>query len=141
MPSIETFLSECIEKLQAIEWLNHGGCGIAALSIYRALKTRYPDAPDTFLFIGSRGLDDTPAHVVYVWENIVADTASSLQDIDDFLEETPYRSWGPSEYATGDVLIYLLGRVDDWNPTFERDKEIPRIEEMLGIRLDDIPQY
>lgn len=141
MNAIEVYMFECIEKLQEIEDINCGGCGIAALSIYRALKKQYPDAPDTFILIGTQDEDETPAHVVYVWENIVADTASTTwNDDEEFLARTPYTYWGPSIRTREADLLRLLRNVRAWNRTFDRLREVPKIEKLLGVSLSDIPR-
>ena len=144
---------EMREFLNSIPSINSGGCGVAALAMYRWVEKNMPDyKADVIFHMFHRSKDHytnnkkliktnqfcndlvAPSHIGIQIKNVtpVLDSEKSLKkDLYGFVIKT----------NSEDVLINALNNVDTWNPMFNRKKRVPRIEQHLGIDLSDVIQH
>mgnify|MGYP007044048173 FL=1 len=124
--------------------INSGGCGIAALAALRLAKKHNEEVNIVLLYksdeknwfesnqslIKSGNIKDAfvPSHVAIIFDGITVDTSGIVEDYS--------YSYSQSDISE-DELITLINH-GDWNDRFQRDKDIPRIEKILGINLDDV---
>lgn len=138
---IEDFRDVC-NFLNWIPGINHGGCGIAALSQYRWLKQNRREEPPIILFYsnekrylsnlkylkkGKKRHLKVPNHCVIGYP---------FEDFNKILQRWSYEfSWNQITNEKG--ILNLLNEGENWGHHFDR-KYIPEIGEKLNIDLSDI---
>lgn len=143
-----TTLNQVRRFLDSLESINYGGCGVAALSMYRWLKkNNMLKGNECFVFLYQdnsffyrtndkffKGLGKnivSCAHVVLKIDDEYYDTTGKTRAM--FL----WRFLNQHDNITEDNLITALNN-EYWNEMFDRDLYIPIIEMVLGIDLSDI---
>jgi hypothetical protein len=145
---METLL-DVKEFLNDVDNINSGGCGVAALAMYRWMeKNNMLKGNETFTFLyvsnddffydnnekyfkGKEQLIIAPAHVVL---NIDGTYVDSTRRSNNLLE---YRYPRKHVNVTEEELIKSLNN-PYWNDSFERNCEVPFIADELGIDLSDV---
>ena len=149
---METLL-DVKEFLNDVDNINCGGCGVAALSMYRWMeKNNMLKGNESFTFLYVCGEGDffydnnekyfqgkkpqiiAPAHVVLNIDGEYIDTTSRS------MERFQYRYPRKHENVTEEELLKSLND-PHWNESFERDCEVPFIADGLGIDLSDVNLY
>lgn len=133
-------------RLDDIDCINSGGCGIAALALARWAR-QCGLAVDGFVFmdddkeeceanaraIQSNNLHimNVPNHIAVIINQVYYDTYRTYHQGDNYY---------PNKLTVRNekVLLYLLNEVDGWNDMFDRETGIPAIEHALGIDLSDV---
>ena len=141
-------LNEVREFLSGIPCINEGGCGIAALAMYRWLKKNHTSEEMSkikFVYIewdddsvyehNERFNDgywlDAPTHCVLLYKGNYID---SNGDVD-------FDKWGDYTFEINDESVIVDSIINGcWNSMFDREKWIPIIEKELGIDLSDIKE-
>jgi hypothetical protein len=139
------------ESLNYIDNINCGGCGIAALALYRWRKAhRLKTYGFSFLYqkyddwelkhnqrcIESNDLDsiEVPAHIALrVGTRLHDSNGANAKDSC----STPLTQHGINE----SILLYVINEIDGWNSTFNRRRAIPQIENLLGVDLSDVVHH
>jgi len=137
-------ISDIAQFLAGIPSINSGGCGIAAYVMAKKLEERGITVSCAFLddvrfrfntnkkALETNSLSSlrTPNHIVLQFEDFVFDCNGRF-----YYEEW---IWYEKEDSLFNLNISVLPAVihySEWNPEFNREKEIPRIEESLKIDL------
>ena len=147
-------LGSILDTLNSIPRINSGGCGIAALAIYRWCKANnvpVSDRPfiflwrdddewearnnDQHLFNGEIDNVEAPSHVAIELADGLYDT-EGLEGSRLFQRCTCKQEYKLNEYE----LLNVINRTEEWNFTFNRSRNIPIIEIALGIDLSDVKQ-
>jgi hypothetical protein len=147
-PKIKT-IEPILECLNSIRYINHGGCGIAALAIYRWSKANghfvpehafrflwdYDEAEerdrnDERLFNGELSDVATPSH-------IVIELYDGLYDSDGLYDPDAAGDLEQEYHLNADELLAVIN-AGNWNSLFNRARYIPVIEFALGIDLSDV---
>lgn len=146
-----TTLNQVRKFLDNFNLINHGGCGVAALSMYRWLKKNdllTGDECFVFLYQSQDSFYDTNEKF-FKGENkeIVSCSHVVLKKDNEYFDSTDKNrasfSWRYSaehDNVSEDNLINALN-TDCWNSSFIRELSIPIIELALGIDLSDIIIY
>jgi len=136
---------EVQEYLGNIKYINAGGCGIAALAMYRWLKKNNQSKNTSFMFLDNEWMmfqnnkkcletnNGTPGscgHVVLLHGNKFIDCYGNYYNVEKF----SYRLRILSE----DFLVNAINNISTWNTDFNRKKEISKISKHLHIDLSDI---
>lgn len=141
-------LDEVRRFLNRIDEVNCGGCGIAALAIYRWLKKRnllkgdekfvfmYVYEDDVFsgnekFFKGEYDELNAPSHIVLkIGDRLVDSTNRSNEMLEDRYNK---KHLGISE----EILLKTINH-NSWNDSFYREENVPVIEKVLDINLNDV---
>ena len=141
-------LSQVRKFLNGIDDINFGGCGVAALALYRWCKA-HGLKPDGFAWlykdyeaddlvsnenaIQSQELDNlyVPCHVALQLDGLLYDSATSEASN---TCRTSLTQPGISE----SVLLHLLNDSRGWNSYFDRKTQVPIIAKTLDIDLSDV---
>ena len=133
--------------LDNVQWINHGGCAIAALAMYRWLKVNGQLTPDTkFAYLYNwtsqahyqtnlralEGADIKPSscsHAVLIFNGRYLDSETEQYPQDFSLSHT---------IDTEDFMLASINNIDQWNYKFDRSRNIRSIERDLGISLQDV---
>jgi hypothetical protein len=137
--------------LDNIDDINCGGCGVAALAIYRWLKKNnllFGGEEIVFLycwedsvfkcndkvFKGEREPAEleAPSHIVLNIEGTFID--STFRTNETLTERYQAKHLGVTE----DILLKTINNIGSWNDMFEREYNVPFIESSLGINLKDV---
>jgi hypothetical protein len=142
-------LLEVKEFLNDVDYINSGGCGVAALAMYRWMeKNNMLKGNETFTFLyvsndnffydnnekyfkGKEQLIIAPAHVVLNIDGEYIDSTSRS------MERFQYHYPRKHENVTEEELLKSLND-PHWNDLFERDCDVPFIADELGIDLSDV---
>lgn len=141
-------LYEVLEVLSDVPYINAGGCGISALTIYRWLKdnkkrvrsrcfvTLYRSqeaAQQNRRAVRSNDLQSlkVPTHICIIYNGKIIDSNGFAT----------YDSYNRGPDLTESELLFMINYSDNWNETFDRTwgKEI--IESKIGIDLSDVNDY
>lgn len=134
-------ISKAIKFLNNISHINSGGCGVAALAMYRFLKKNgllSKDFKVIFLYskcykflydANTKGGCYGANHIVFKFNGRLYDSEGLFE-----IEYTDYVYKHPVSIKK--LLIALNS--DSWNSSFNRSREIPKIERKLKISLCDI---
>lgn len=139
-------LSTVKRRLDNIDSINHGGCGISALALYRWLKQNNKlvgDESFTFLYVfyaSSFGKNDailkkhnknelTSCSHVMLFHN------GKLHDSEGIGIKERYSR---RHEKISEKLLLISLKNGTWNNCFDRNKSIPKIEKQLGIDLSDV---
>jgi hypothetical protein len=143
MNDINNF-DDVLNFLNNIYAINNGGCGIAALAMYRWLKNNGQLSPDTnFIFLEN---DDSYYEKNMQYLKGEAELPTSCYHVLINHDNNKYDSSGIRCYDTYkyvyfvdvDFLVKSINNRDKWCYNFKRNKYIPYIEEILNIDLSDI---
>ena len=145
MDEIKT-LKDVQQFLNNISYINAGGCGIAALAMYRWLKQKKKLKKNTCIYffyddhhqyntnkkylLSNQGNPTSCSHAVLYHSGKFIDSKDFLYDISRYSYNT--------KITDEHFLIESLNNIDDWKSCFERDIEIPKIQKKLNIDLSDI---
>jgi len=131
------------DYLSSISYIDQGGCGIAALAMYRWLKMN-EGVKVKFVYLDSReynhnqnkqyiekkdGCPNACNHIAISYNKEFID-CSSVVDISMYT----FRIVTANESA----LIDTINNIGSWNESFDREKYIPLIEKKLGVKLSDV---
>lgn len=134
--------------LSSINHVNQGGCGIAALAMYRWLELNKLLAADTaFVYLyrdydkglyennrqyieNGEGEINSCNHAVLFHRGDYIDCSGIL--CGEFLSEYPFK-----QVVDEEILIESLN-TDNWNCMFDRHNAIPFIEKKFKISLSDV---
>ena len=144
---------EMREFLNSIPSINSGGCGVAALAMYRWIEKNMLEYKVDVIFHmfhreknqykNNKKLIKTnqycndlvaPSHIGIQIKNV-----TPVLDSEKTLDKHSYVF--VIKTNSEDVLINALNNVDTWNPMFNRKKRVPLIEKRLGIDLSDVIQH
>jgi len=159
---------EALKKLKKIKALNYGGCGIATLAILRWIKNNCPDELQNISIISlfySRGRNlseiKSKNRAIYLSKNkrdsgTVPNHIGILYKNKLFFDSNNHGVFLPSYLKiegavrnqiqiftkpdkAEEFLLYLINKEPgDWNPFFNRKKQVQRIEKKLKISLSDV---
>lgn len=125
--------------LRRIPYIDFGGCGIAALAMYQIGKEVNMNVQLMYLY-DYDGEDDYESnmhaihglapiqsvmHAVCVVDNEALDAKCKV----------PVNAYPFKHFVTEDFVIRSLRKQDIWNPMFDRNSWLPRIEIFLGYKL------
>jgi hypothetical protein len=148
-------LEKISNKLKNIPYINYGGCGIAAYSILKYLKTYNQEAlksisvifcyedyllsiykTNKLLLTTKKEGFSIPTHI------IIKIGKDKYYDAEGFNPYIDYVKWTHTLPKTKELSILLSiinnPRNSHWNPCFNRKKNIPKIEKALKIDLSEI---
>lgn len=145
---IKTF-EKLTEFLNEIPDINYGGCAIAAVTMYRWLKSNDKLSEDTEIVYCYKSesnfefndkalksiINDPPescSHAVLHHNNTYYDSEGDLGN--NFVEKYDFTHHIKNE----SFVIESINNVNYWNPSFEREKEVKKIKKTTGIDLSDI---
>lgn len=135
-------IGKALKFLNSIPNINSGGCGIAALAMYRYLKKNKllpKDFKILFLYNNNckslydanrKGGNFGANHIVFWFNGNLYDTDGLFE-----IEYTDYKYILPASIKK---LLAALNDDNGWNPMFKREKQIPKIERRLKINLSDV---
>lgn len=133
--------------LSTIQFINSGGCGIAALALYRWRKAHdmrvngfaflYDDAWDLehnqkAIQASQLSKMETPSHVALIVDKKLHDSEG------DSANKTCKHITCIQPGITEATLLYLINQPHRWHHRFNRKLSIPEIESQLGVDLSDI---
>ena len=142
-------LSTALNRLNKIETISMGGCGISALAIYRWCKAnniQIKDRPFVFLWSGYYKQDaerndtllsegrisdvEVPSHVVIRLYGTEFDSEG----------DNAGTSWNIHQtYLLNETeLLTIINESNGWNAMFDREELVPEIEQALGVDLSDV---
>lgn len=136
-------LDNAIKYLKTIPDINNGGCGIAALALYRVIKdsgvkTEFVTLTDLDYIknnnskrISNNEYPTSNSHIVLVVNDIPYDSNGRY-----YMGEYDYHIPFNSE----ELLLEAINE-DSWNRAFDRDRYTPLIAKHLNIDLSDIKPY
>jgi len=128
--------------LSKIPLINYGGCGVAALSMYRWLKKNREYSPEIILLYykiesyntNKDNLDKEIPTKLLSSQHCGINYHGLILDSEELVFYTQY-SWKQITNEKG--LLKLLNTANNWNMKFERE-HIPEIAEKLEIDLSDV---
>jgi len=141
------------EFLNTIPSINSGGCGVAALAMYRWVEKYMPEyKADVIIHMFHRKKDHYSSNRKLIKNNSFCNDLLAPSHIGiEIKKMTPVldceRTLKKEQYGfviktnSEDVLINAINNVDTWNPMFNRKKRVPLIEEELDIDLSDVIQH
>jgi hypothetical protein len=144
---------DAVRFLNSIPDINCGGCGIAAVSLYLWLKKNGYNVKNTKVVYLYSDSDSYRTNQSFLSNEDVYATScehavlyhkgryiDSRGVIDDNTHTHPRVSrYNMSHFIDFDVKFFRASFSSDyWNDYFERQKEVPRIEKVLGIDLRDV---
>ena len=126
--------------LSSINTINDGGCGIAALTMYRHLKqyNLHRNIVFVYEYDQNQRIDDfdtntavSPTHVYLSY------TYNDLFDCNGEIKQS-YRLYTTKRFSNSEE--YLLRCINDaeWNYMFNREHYVPMIQKKTGIDLSDV---
>jgi hypothetical protein len=138
-------LKTLLQRLNSINWINNGGCGISALVIYKWLKENNKRNIE-FMFLynqesvyktNSRKLSKgnkhlvSPSHVVVLWRGKIIDSNG--------IKTNSYTQLYDYSHIIDDIN-FLIGSINfsEWNDMFNRKESIPIIQEITGINIKEV---
>jgi hypothetical protein len=129
---VVTNFDDARKFLSQVPNLDYGGCGIAALSMYRWVVKNENEKPEIVLLYRPLRLEPGsfrkgPSHCGIKYNGKIID-----QDGEICLDL--YSNWMK---ISEDGMLDLLNRLGSWNSDFKR-RHVPKIGENLGIDLSDI---
>jgi hypothetical protein len=138
-------LSEVRNYLNSISYINNGGCGIAALVMFRWMKkNRISTKGVKFHFMERFDVNTINNNKKYLKTKSGKPQATShigliIDDITVDSTGIAYREMYPFHLVTKsiNILIEAINNVGSWCPFFDRNT-IPTIEKDLGIDLSDV---
>lgn len=139
-------LEKACNKLADVPAINYGGCGIAALALYRWCIV-HKIQPDGFILLDDDGIDNNsyaietgeyenmtvPSHIVLSVKGYYCDSRG-ISDDNPYSDEYDYVLDG----IKPDALLYLINNGESWNDEFDRECGVPEIEQILHVDLSDI---
>lgn len=144
--SPEVKLHNALECLNSVPYLNSGGCGIAALAIYRWCKDNGVEVSDRPFVVLAEDEWDADACNRYLENNDLDNAWFSHIAIE--IDGEVYDSEGTGhldeQYVRcayrldEDELLYALNEVGGWNDMFHRKSGVRVIEYGLQIDLSDV---
>lgn len=140
-------LKDVQEFLNNIPFINYGGCGISALSMYRWLQKNNELKDTKFVYFycsydkkeylnnkqvlrNGNGKPMGCAHACILHDGKFTDSSGVINNISKF-------KW-TQIIDEEEFIKQSVNNVDEWNPTFNRESFLNNIEEELGIDLSDI---
>ncbi len=141
-------LEEAKQFLNEIPYINRGGCGISALSLYRWIKKNQEDKNVKFVFLytsktdylnnenvlkNKTGKAESPSHAVLLYDGHFVDSHEDITFSD--LSDDGFRWLQIIEEE--EFIKQSIKNKDSWNSSFDREN-IQKIEENLKIDLSDI---
>jgi len=142
-------LRKLLKQLNKIDSINSGGCGIAALAIYRFLEKHnlinntkiiylyaYDDASIYYNNIHNQknnSILDAPAHVILKHENSYIDSRG--------IKDRIICNWKEYKQELNVKELLISVKKSDWNPFFNKRDSIPLIEKIFDIDLSDVNTY
>lgn len=129
------------EYLDDIPYINSGGCGIAALSMYRWLLKN--EKVICYIKFYHRSLEDRDINQHRCSNNLFlrAPAHVTIEYMGKDYDSRGAYTGGMGSYyvlATENELVRSLNYADNWNDSFERYEWVDVIEEELEINLGDI---
>lgn len=134
--------------LKNIPNINYGGCGISALAMYLWIQ-KYEGIIPKIVFCYRTGKEDSysnnkksikegrvtlevPPHVAIIYKGKRYDSEGMV-----IKGKVGWGGYIFSRFHQVKIneLINTINRTHDWNDSFDRDKNIPIIENILGIEL------
>ncbi len=132
-------LQETREFLLKIPYINNGGCGIAALSMFLASQNEntqviymYRNYSESSYKNNKRVLEtgegnaEAAEHVALLLENGVIIDCEKEVDINDY------------QYSnTTTDINFIINSIENgsWNPFFDRNKYLPKIEKFINFQI------
>jgi len=137
------------EFLGNITWINAGGCGVAALAMYRWLKKNNKLSKDTaFVYLDNdKWMHENNKKALET--NDVEPTSCShvaLQHAKRYVDaegevNIRFRFQYKLRIESEAFVLASVNNINVWNPRFNRIQLVPFIAEQLGIDLSDIQLY
>jgi hypothetical protein len=139
-------LERACNKIADVPNINHGGCGIAALALYRwCLANKIQ--PDGFVMLDDDGLAgnrkaiergeldnlSVPNHIVLYVDNWWYCDSSGTYEPDNLPWE-----YVDTLHVSEEVLLHLVNHAWNWNDEFDREYGVPEIAETLKVDLSDV---
>jgi hypothetical protein len=137
--------------LNDIPNINSGGCGIAALAMYRWIKKNVPQHVDNVLFHffhrDSESYNNNKTLLnnnTYNSDNIAIPSHIGIQIKNLTKVIDTYRNLDIQYYGyvvetnSEDVLIKAINNISNWNPMFFRKHNVKKIQKELNIDLSDV---
>lgn len=140
MKQIQTFL-QLRRYLQAIPYIDEGGCVIAALTMFRWLKQRQT-ASQIVYFYDNRNSDSFQQNETYLKNDISVWPAScnhAYVSVNGKLYDTNGRQTDGRQHHTVTIALVVdsIKNITGWSNSFDRDF-IPYIMKDTGVDLTDI---
>lgn len=150
---VRKFKSQALSKLNKIQRINAGGCGISTYSMIKWLEQNDPELLKKCVIVYCYTSDEEEAYInnhnklrgkggkVSVAMHIVLNVNGKSYDSRGLHD---VREWRFIQHIKLDQgLDYLLETINnpelsEWNYSFDRAEQIPKIEQALGIDLSEI---
>ena len=142
-------LKTALSRLDEVDYINAGGCGVSALAIYRWCKAnniQIEDRPFVFLW-SSHDERDAERNDILLNEGklndveVPAHVAVRLHDTEfDSEGDNAGESWSIHQtYLLNEAeLLIVINESSGWNSLFRRRVHVPEIEQALGVDLSDV---
>lgn len=142
---MKTTFKQTINFLSEINYINRGGCGVAALALFHAAKKEGKD-PKIYFIYSSWDQDNIKTNEAFLkgkrkkatsCHHVVVKIGNRWYDAKGTPDMSLY--FDSSWYIIKETPLKLLKSAVDnpgvWNPDFERKKFIPIIERFVGVEL------
>ena len=143
-----TKLKKKLKKLNCVDSINRGGCGISALAIYKYLERKgklvedtaivylYADDDDYIFYKNqnNRNLGFTvgpPAHAILRLGEYYIDSTNVSKNIKDFKH-----AYNSHEMSLDELINSV--NTGGWSFMFDREIEIPKIEKIMKVELSEV---
>jgi hypothetical protein len=138
-----------LEKISRIKAIHCGGCGIVMLALYRHLcETKKLHGDEQFVYWYTNEFDsDLCKNQAYTNSGEGCPSSCShatlfhngrFWDSDGEVHKVLYPVSFKIDVENEKFVIHSLNNMDRWNCCFDRTKNIPIIEEILNVKLNDI---
>jgi len=148
MKKIVTNFNTVLDCLRSINYINGGGCGIAALAMYRWLEAnKYLTSNTKVVYLYrnyDKGLYDNNKQYIENGDGEINSCNHAVLfhygnyiDCRGVLDKVVLNDYPFKQLIEEEILVESLN-TDTWNSMFNREISIPFIEKMLGVDLSDI---
>lgn len=157
-PKLIKTLSDVQKYLRSFKNINEGGCGIAALAMYRWILKNKPCLNVAFIMVyhDSHRFKQNSDNIAYSYEHYEIPTAPShagivtnkLSNVGRKMQETVtidcdgfinVLEYGYSHtFGSPYIMVDAINNFDSWNDNFHRRNNVKNIAKRLDIDLSDI---
>lgn len=136
---MDVVLNEVREYLSRIPYINEGGCGIAAISMYRWLLENEEDSKLICFYNEFENYELNKNNIIYNFPYLLSPNHCGIIYQNRILdsEEEINKNYYPYHQNLNEIELLKMINLSSWNPNFER-KNINKIEKGLQINLSDI---
>lgn len=143
-----TTLTEVRNFLSGINYINSGGCGIAALAMIRWIRKNLNKEIDNIYFEHCSYCDNKNDNKKYIKNGVGTISAPThvyisinkkIMDVKTIVKSRNID--GAICFKSEDILLAAINNIKSWNSRFKRRSGIKMIEKHLGITMSDVNKY